>query len=259
MNWSKEAKTKLLNFTDQLKRELQAEIEKRILIENRDIILAKDVFKPKLVFEKMNSWVHYEVCKGINNCVMAVTSGQEIVDLCKMIADREGLSDFLTEKLQGKPFLVHNQIKIAVATCPNNCVQTQIKDFAVIGQNFPQLVNELCTGCGLCFKSCWEKALTIKDGKVLLQKNICVGCGFCINSCPQNALEKSIGFKVTIGGRLGRRPQLAKTIIDFTDLKTVGSIFFKTINLFKNHYQTGKRFNLLVEKLGIEKIRQEVL
>ncbi len=43
---------------------------------------------------------------------------------------------------------------------------------------------ELCTGCGKCVKSCHFNAITMNDGKAVVQEMSCEGCGLCKIVCP---------------------------------------------------------------------------
>lgn len=45
-----------------------------------------------------------------------------------------------------------------------------------------------CDGCGKCVHSCLYGAISIRDGKVVIDDARCTGCGMCRAVCPQNAL-----------------------------------------------------------------------
>ena len=50
-------------------------------------------------------------------------------------------------------------------------------------------VNDKCKKCKTCMKlGC--PAISIKDSKIVIDKNQCVGCGLCLNVCPFDAIEK---------------------------------------------------------------------
>lgn len=48
----------------------------------------------------------------------------------------------------------------------------------------------MCSGCGKCVSTCPVSALTLKEGKVIWNKEICVGCDTCIRTCENNASPK---------------------------------------------------------------------
>lgn len=50
----------------------------------------------------------------------------------------------------------------------------------------------LCVNCGKCVSSCPVCALSIKDGKVVWNKDICVSCDTCISVCPFHASPKVV-------------------------------------------------------------------
>jgi heterodisulfide reductase subunit A len=51
-------------------------------------------------------------------------------------------------------------------------------------------VPERCDGCGECAKVCPESAITIVDGKPVVNEIMCTGCGACIPACPTGALDQ---------------------------------------------------------------------
>jgi Pyruvate/2-oxoacid:ferredoxin oxidoreductase delta subunit len=52
-----------------------------------------------------------------------------------------------------------------------------------------KIIEEKCTGCGLCIPNCPEGALQIIDGKARLISDLfCDGLGACIGNCPERAI-----------------------------------------------------------------------
>jgi aryl-alcohol dehydrogenase-like predicted oxidoreductase len=46
-----------------------------------------------------------------------------------------------------------------------------------------------CQKCGNCIKRCSQKALSMKDGKVQVDKSKCLLCGYCGSVCPAFAIK----------------------------------------------------------------------
>lgn len=42
-----------------------------------------------------------------------------------------------------------------------------------------------CEGCGQCVETCGSKALSIKDGKAVVDESACILCGYCAAACPE--------------------------------------------------------------------------
>ena len=53
----------------------------------------------------------------------------------------------------------------------------------------PYVTEELCIGCGSCFRICAHGAPIIENGKAHIDENKCVGCGRCLAVCPKNAVK----------------------------------------------------------------------
>ncbi len=51
------------------------------------------------------------------------------------------------------------------------------------------VINDNCRNCKMCMKlGC--PAISVKENKVVIDKNQCNGCGLCVNVCPFGAIEK---------------------------------------------------------------------
>lgn len=46
-----------------------------------------------------------------------------------------------------------------------------------------------CEGCGRCAERCQQRALSLKEGKLEVDRDRCVLCGYCSASCPVFALK----------------------------------------------------------------------
>jgi uncharacterized Fe-S center protein len=53
----------------------------------------------------------------------------------------------------------------------------------------PEVAQEICTGCGICLKSCAHDAIGILEGKARIYPEKCAGCGRCISVCLQKAVK----------------------------------------------------------------------
>ncbi len=53
----------------------------------------------------------------------------------------------------------------------------------------PNIGVDKCVGCGKCTKLCPVLAMSIKEGKAVLDTELCLGCGVCARNCPTKAIE----------------------------------------------------------------------
>ncbi|NLB89621.1 MAG: 4Fe-4S binding protein [Clostridiales bacterium] len=51
------------------------------------------------------------------------------------------------------------------------------------------LIHDWCLGCGNCVQRCGQKALTIKNGRAVVDYTRCVRCGYCVTACPEFCIK----------------------------------------------------------------------
>ncbi len=196
-----------------------------------------------------------KVCRGAVQCPHAVLGGDLGAELETVLA-HSGWAEFLTGKVH--PLRHHHQFRIAVSSCPNGCSQPHIADFALIAAARIGLAQERCSGCGQCTLACAENALSLQDG-IHLDQSRCLGCAACARVCSEDALYvEQTGYRVLLGGKLGRHPRLAHELGFFTLPQSLG-ILERVLRVLMEQYRPGLRLGDLIEQMGREKFDAKVL
>jgi len=153
----------------------------------------------------------------------------------------------------GRP-LHHQMFHMAVAGCPNSCSQPQIKDFGIQGQARP-VVADGCDGCGVCAQTCTEKAITVQDGAAVIDRNVCLSCGLCARACPTGVMQiKKTGYRILIGGKLGRHPRLATEMLALAGEEETAGALRRCVEIFLTASRPGERFGSLVDRINLSEL-----
>ena len=189
-----------------------------------------------------------KVCRGASSCPRAVTDADPSRDIEAVMA-RSGWSGFLHSGVG--TIRHHHQFRVAVSSCPNGCTQPHIADFALVAFAGIGLSPEACTGCGQCVEACAENALDLEGG-IRLDPSACLGCAACARVCPEGALTvTATGWRVLLGGKLGRHPRLAHElgVFDTADAMTV---LEKVLATLMSRGRAGQRLGDLITDMGRE-------
>ncbi len=156
-----------------------------------------------------------------------------------------------------------HKFKIAVGGCPNNCVKPDLNDLGIIGQRIPKFEEDECNGCKKCSveKVCPMGAAKVKDGLLEIDPEVCNNCGRCIGKCHFDALEDgTTGYKIYIGGRWGKKIARGRALDKiFTSKEEALDVIEKAILLYREQGKTGERFAATIERLGFEKVQEQLL
>ena len=153
-----------------------------------------------------------------------------------------------------------HKFKIGVGGCPNNCVKPDLNDVGIIGQWVPVLNKEKCIGCGACVKTCPVNACEIENGKYARAEATCNSCGRCVRACSVGALAYEHGYRVTLGGRWGKKVARGVALSHlFTSEEEVLAVVEKAILLFRDQGTAGERFADTIARIGMEQVEQLLL
>ncbi len=50
-------------------------------------------------------------------------------------------------------------------------------------------IDSNCTGCGLCIDQCNFQAISLFNGKAVIDNSLCRNCGLCCDICPVDAIK----------------------------------------------------------------------
>ncbi|MCL6478436.1 MAG: 4Fe-4S binding protein [Peptococcaceae bacterium] len=199
-----------------------------------------------------------KVCGGAAGCPLTLIKDREIAGALAKVLDGAGLDRHLAGKIDG-PVLFHHKFRVALAGCPNACSQPQIVDIGAIGQSRPGRGEDPCTGCGLCVSTCKEDAVSLAEEGPEFDYTRCLNCGQCIQACPAGAIrEMEAGFKVLAGGKLGRHPRLAEVVTEMAGEDRLQAVLEGAVRVFMEHGRNAERLADLVERLGMERVREMI-
>ncbi len=197
-----------------------------------------------------------ETCFGPSGCPNRALSYDEFPRMIEERLARRNLKSFLKEKVQG-PLKMHHEFRVSVSDCPNACSRPQIADLGLIGARRPMIAEEPCSECGACVEACREKAVAIEKGGPVLDLSRCLSCGQCIKACPTGTLqEKERGYRILVGGKLGRHPRLAAEMPGIHGLDETLQMMDRCLAHYQRHCQHGERFGEILERTGMEEIEK---
>jgi len=123
-----------------------------------------------------------------------MTSGQNKITLA--VASGKGGTGKTTISTNLALTLVRQGKSVQLLDCDveePNChifLKPQIHSSVPVNVLLPQVIQEKCTGCGLCAQVCEYSAIVVVKGKVLIFPELCHSCGGCSLFCPEKALEE---------------------------------------------------------------------
>jgi anaerobic sulfite reductase subunit C len=138
----------------------------------------------------------------------------------------------------------HGGFRVAVSDCPNACSRPQIVDIGLIGASEPLVTDAQCKDCGGCVEACKEQAITFWDGVSfpIIDDALCVRCGACIRACPRGTLQElRHGYRILVGGRLGRHPQLGTELSGIYDETESLELVRRIVSWYLANARVGER------------------
>jgi dissimilatory sulfite reductase (desulfoviridin) alpha/beta subunit len=197
-----------------------------------------------------------ETCFGLSGCPNRLAFDDGLPERIKAQLQAADLLSFLKQTVQGD-LKFHHEFRIALADCPNACSQPQIKDIGILAACRPRVTEKACTGCEACQTACRDQAIRVDPGipRPEIDETRCVACGQCIAVCPSGTLGRSIkGYRVQLGGKLGRHPRLGRELPGIYPAGTVLAILQDCLDLYKTESRNGRRLGELLTDERFEEL-----
>jgi dissimilatory sulfite reductase (desulfoviridin) alpha/beta subunit len=248
MKWTSDAEVAIKNVPFFVRKKVRFRIENETAAAGKKIVSLSDVKAAQARFmSKMSSEIkgyQIDTCFGSSGCPNPANSCDVLVKKIESLLENEDLLKFLKERVEGD-LKYHHEFRVTLAECPNACSQPQIKDVGIIGAVIPEITDEECSGCEACVEACIETCITLDSEKNIpeIDHERCLKCGKCIHVCPTGTIAaKNKGFRVQLGGKLGRHPKLAVELEGIYSENEVLRLIKDCIDYYKKHSKHGERF-----------------
>ena len=248
MKWSPEADDSIKKVPFFVRKKVRARVEKEAREAGKEVVTLADVKATQASYLKnMSSEIkgyQLDTCFGPNGCPNRAVISDGLLQKIETLLKKEDLLGFLHASVRGD-LKFHHEFRISLADCPNACSQPQIKDIGIIGACAPGLTAEPCSLCEACVEACKENAITLDTakGSPQIDMDCCLYCGKCMQACPTGTItEGHKGFRVQLGGKLGRHPRLAKELPGIYSEAQVVLIIKECLQFYKQTSKNGERF-----------------
>jgi anaerobic sulfite reductase subunit C len=257
MKWSEEAEKAIKKVPFFVRKKVKKKVEAFAGQNGKSFVALSDVNELKKKFlskggmEKDIKGYEVSTCFGGAGCPNVANSCTLLAKEIENVIEKEDLLSFLKGNVK-EDLKFHHEFRVALSDCPNACSRPQIVDIGIIGSMLPGLSNETCTLCNACVEACRENAIELDKENTLpvIDYSKCIMCAKCISICPTETIQKKEeGFRIMLGGRLGRHPRLAMEIPGLHSHTEVISIVKKCLNFYKTNSKNGQRFSHILDSI----------
>jgi len=248
MEWTPEAEASIKKVPFFVRKKVRRRVEAEASDAGKTIVGLADVkATQKRYLSRMASEMkgyQLDACFGPSGCPNRALRADTLVERLEGRLREADLLNFLKQEV-GENLKFHHEFRVTVAECPNACSQPQIKDLGIIGASVPAVTEEPCSGCDACTEICPDDAIRLNtdDATAEIEGARCLVCGKCIGVCPTGTLvEDRSGYRVLLGGKLGRHPRLAEPLPGIHTEEDVLDILAACLEFYKQTSRGGKRF-----------------
>jgi dissimilatory sulfite reductase (desulfoviridin) alpha/beta subunit len=208
----------------------------------------------------LNSTYTINVCRGLTGCPSAIGPSLDLKTKLDLLFEQVNFANSFQKKNQpGKHH--RKQFRISISCCPNGCSMPHIADIGIIFAGPVEITSSTCSNCLACVKVCLEKAISCeKDKPPIISQEKCLQCSKCAEVCQSGTIKKlDVGFRILVGGKLGRHPRLATEFEKKFDLPQTLNIVKNALKLFLDNLPEAKRFADLFDIYSEQEIYRKLV
>ena len=155
-----------------------------------------------------------------------------------------------------------HKFKIGVGGCPNSCMKPSLNDVGVEGCRAFSFDSELCRGCKKCAvaESCPTKAVSVVNGKAVIDTSKCTSCGVCVGKCPFGAVPKEAASvcRIFVGGTWGKTQRMGTLLNSVYSADEVPSVIEKVMLWYKENGYVKERLGATVDRIGTDDLEAAI-
>jgi dissimilatory sulfite reductase (desulfoviridin) alpha/beta subunit len=258
MNWTDEANEAISKVPFFVRKRVKKRVEEEAGRSGASIVTLEHVktCQKRFLNQMENEVKGYQVeaCFGPTGCPNRAVAYDDFSKKVEDLLAKRDMRSFLKEKVQG-PLKLHHEFRVSISDCPNACSRPQIADLGLIGACSPKISEEACIQCGACVEACREEAIILAGKWPVINLEKCVSCGKCISTCPTRTLqEEKRGFRIQVGGKLGRHPRLAVELPGIYGQEEALQMVNRCLDYYQKYCIKGERFGEVLEKTGIREL-----
>ena len=153
-----------------------------------------------------------------------------------------------------------HKFKIGVGGCPNSCMKPSLNDVGIEGCKQFSFNADICKGCKKCAieANCPSKAVSVVEGKAVVDEAKCTKCGVCVGKCPFGAVPKEAESvcRIFVGGTWGKKQRMGTRLSGTFTEAEVPEIIEKVMLWFKENAYPKERLGAAIDRLGMETLEE---
>jgi dissimilatory sulfite reductase (desulfoviridin) alpha/beta subunit len=260
MKWTPEAEDAIKNVPFFVRKKVRSRVEQEArqaglaTVDLATVTLAQQRFLSGQASEIRG--FQLDVCFGPRGCPNRTLPVDDLQRRIAALLEQADLLSFLKRHVAG-PLNFHHEFRVSLAECPNACSQPQIKDIGIIAACTPRVAAAECSHCGACAAACRAAAVSVFADRPqpVIDHDRCMACGQCLALCPSGTLAADQqGFRVQLGGKLGRHPRLGRELPGIFSADEVLAIVAACLKFYKQNSRNGRRFAELLDDAAFDRM-----
>lgn len=156
-----------------------------------------------------------------------------------------------------------HKFKIGVGGCPNSCMKPSLNDVGIEGVKLFSFDSDKCRGCKACLvaASCPSRAVSVIDGKAVVDSQKCTKCGVCVGKCPFGAVPKEAeaACRVYVGGTWGKTQRMGTLLSGIYSPDEILVLIEKIMLWYKDNGFAKERLGKAVDRLEIDALESALI